>query len=43
MVFGCTGGGELISINAATGQGTVIGENGIQMGGMSARCCCCRC
>jgi DNA-binding beta-propeller fold protein YncE len=41
MFFGCTGTGELISINAATGLGTVIGTNGIQMGGMAARSCCC--
>ena len=42
MFFGCTGTGELISINAATGHGTVIGTNGIGMGGMAARsssCC----
>jgi outer membrane protein assembly factor BamB len=43
MFFGCTAQGELISINAATGHGAVIGKNGIQMGGMSARYCCCRC
>jgi len=43
MFFGCTAAGELISINAATGHGTVIGKNNLQMGGMSARCCCCCC
>jgi len=41
--FGCTTKGELLSINAATGQGTVIGKQlpPFQMGGMSARPCCC--
>ncbi len=39
--FGGTSAGELLSLNAATGQGTVIGKNTIVMGGMSARACCC--
>lgn len=39
--FGGTSSGELLSLNAATGQGTVIGKNTIFMGGMSARSCCC--
>ncbi len=39
--FGCTSAGELLSLNAATGAGTVIGKNAVSMGGMSARRCCC--
>jgi hypothetical protein len=39
--FGGTSAGELLSINAASGQATVIGKNTILMGGMSARPCCC--
>jgi outer membrane protein assembly factor BamB len=38
--FGCTFAGELLSVNAATGVGTLIGKNAIGMGGMAARCCC---
>lgn len=40
-LFGGTSAGELLSINAATGQGTVIGKSSVFMGGMSARPCCC--
>lgn len=46
--FGGTGAGELLSLNAATGQATVIGKatvigntQPIYIGGMSARPCCC--
>jgi outer membrane protein assembly factor BamB len=39
--FGGTSAGELLSLNAATGQATLIGKNTIFMGGMSARPCCC--
>ena len=38
--FGCTDSGELLSINAATGAGTLIGRNAVGMSGMAARCCC---
>jgi hypothetical protein len=40
-LFGGTSAGELLSINVATGQGSVIGKNSVFMGGMSARPCCC--
>lgn len=39
-LYGCRFTGELLSINAATGAGTVIGKNAVGMGGMTARCCC---
>jgi outer membrane protein assembly factor BamB len=39
--FGGTSAGELLSLNAATGQGILIGKNTVSMGGMSARPCCC--
>lgn len=39
--FGVTAGGKLLSINAATGAATVIGGNSVQMGGATARQCCC--
>ena len=39
-LYGCTGSGELLHINAANGAANVIGKNAVGMGGMSARCCC---
>lgn len=42
-LYGVTGNGELLDINAATGQATVIGRNAIGHYGMAARCCCCGC
>ncbi|PYQ57581.1 MAG: hypothetical protein DMF53_22270 [Acidobacteria bacterium] len=39
--FGGTSAGELLALNAATGQGTLIGKNTVYIGGMSARPCCC--
>jgi len=38
-LYGATASGELLTINAATGAGTLIGKNNLTHWGMAAYCC----
>lgn len=40
-LLGATANGELLNINAASGQATVIGRNSLTQWGLAARPCCC--
>ncbi len=40
-LFGSSGAGELLDINVATGQATVIGKNSLTHWGMASSSCCC--